>query len=184
MPRSSHSEESYEKSETGNWNVADSFSKIKIMVPLTNCDIYEDIALYGYSNFLEELASLGIPIDELRILGLKRLINELIKLAKNCRFAMKTDGTKKDISDILKKLHKIKDNIFPYTYIKVMDQRDNSSVLKISPTLFEKTLFLVSEIKSDINTPLNKNHLIFVDKEEFDPREFKKRIKNRIINLG
>ena len=50
--------------------------------------------------------------------------------------------------------------------------------------LFNKTLELVSEIKADINLPLNKNHLIFVDKEEFDPAMFKKKLKDRIINKG
>lgn len=184
MPRSSHLEESYETSETGNWNVADSFSKVKIMTPIANCEIYEDIALYGYANFLEELGNFRISVDELRISGLRRLINELIKLGKNCKFVMKKEGTKEELSKILTRLHKIKDDIFPNTYLQIRDQRDNSSTLQIHPALFERTLFLVSEIKSDISTPLNKNHLIFVDKEEFDPREFKKKIKERIINKG
>ena len=171
-------------SETGNWNVADSFAKIKIMTPIANCDVYEDIALHGHSNFMEELAYLNVPVDELRVSGLKRLIHELIKLAKNTKFAMKMQGTEKEMNKLIEHLNKIKDGVFPHTYRKVTDQRDNSSTLKINLALFDKTLLVVSEIKSDINKPLNKNHLIFVDKEEFDPREFKNRIKDRIENKG
>ena len=41
-------EEGYNISETGNWNVASDYSRLKIMKPLYNCDIYENIAKFGY----------------------------------------------------------------------------------------------------------------------------------------
>ncbi|KKL77847.1 hypothetical protein LCGC14_2030750, partial [marine sediment metagenome] len=50
--------------------------------------------------------------------------------------------------------------------------------------IYEKVLERVLEIKALINEPLNKNHLIFTDKKEFDPRAFKEGIKKRIIGQG
>ncbi len=183
MAPSNKHDESYGQSDTGNWNVADSFAHAQIMAPIALCSTYGDIALYGHADFLEELNNFGLSTDELRISGLNRLINELIKLGENCKFAMKIKGTKEEIKKMLEQLYKIRDKIFPGTFTKTIDQRDNSVTLKCADS-FKKTLELVSKIKSDINIPLNKNHLIFVDKEEFDVRDFKKRIKDRIINRG
>ncbi|HEC66511.1 MAG TPA: hypothetical protein ENI23_14585 [bacterium] len=171
-------------SETGNWNVADAFCKNKIMAPMIKCEAYEDIALYGYEDFGEELMNFGVPAEELRIRALRRLINELVKLTKNARFAMKSKSTKSKLIELQKKLYEIRDKAYPLTFYKQTDQGEGVVNLKIKPALFNYVLELVSEIKAEINIPLNKNHLIFVDREEFDPVAFKNRIKDRIINQG
>jgi hypothetical protein len=174
----------YTISETGNWNVADSFSKVKVMRPLENCELYEDIATYGHDSFFGELIRFDMPTDELKIMGLKRLTNELIRLCKNARFAMKKPGTKEQLKKYEEKLRKIKNEILEFTYAKTINQVQGTSNLKIRKENFEKVLELLTEIKADINDPLNKNHLIFTDKEEFDPRAFKERIRQRIVNKG
>lgn len=184
MPKSKNPEGDYVISETGNWNVADSFSKIKVMVPLATCDIYEDIARYGYDSFFEELDNVSIDKDELKIRGLDRLINELIKLAKNTRFAMKKEKTQEEMKTLEKHLYKIRDKILPFATKTSVNHRDNTKSVKIDKKIFNRILEAVSEIKSDMNNPLNRNHLIFTDKEEFDPIAFKNRIKDRIINRG
>lgn len=184
MPIDRSADGDYIVSETGNWNVADNFAKLKIMVPLRNCDVYEDIAIYGFDSFDEELLNIHVTTDELKIRGLQRLTNELIKLCKNARFAMKKDKTKVSLLKYQKDLEKIRDNILPHVCKKKIDHTKGISSLHIYPEIFNKTLEAVSEIKSKINTPLNKNHLIFTDREEFDPHAFKKRLKDRIINQG
>lgn len=171
-------------SETGNWNVADTFAHKKIMDPLNNCDFYERIAIYGYDSLPEELMFLNVPIDELRVKGLNRLINELIMLCKNCMFAMKKDKTKENLETLQKNLEIILDKLFPLTYSIKTDQSNHTNFTKINKPIFDRVLQTVSKIKSEINTPLNRNHLIFTDKEEFDPRAFKDRIKDRMINKG
>lgn len=184
MPGTRQTDEKYMTSETGNWNVADSFSKVKIMAPLAKCEVYEDIALHGYEDFVEELMNVGVSTDELRIRALNRLINELIKLSKNVKFAMRTKTTKGDLERMKKKLYKLRDDIFPKTFKKQSDQSAGITYLKINKELFQFTLEKVSELKSDINTPLNQNHLIFTDREEFDPVAFKERLKKRIVEQG
>lgn len=184
MGSSRQTDEKFMTSETGNWNVADSFAKIKIMAPLAKCDVYEDIALNGYENFIDELMGVGVMDDELRIRALKRLINELIKLAKNSMFAMKRNKTKDDLDLIRKKLYAVRDKAFPLTYSRRSDASIGETFMSINQDMFNYVLEEVSNIKSDINVPLNTNHLIFTDREEFDPRAFKERIKERMINQG
>ena len=172
----------YMISESGNWNVAARFSEIKIMIPLAKCDVYEDVAKFGYVDLFEELMNYGIPPETLKLSALNRLINELIKIAKNCRFAMKKQGTKTQLEELEKRLYIIK-KVFPLIYKTTFNQISKTSQTKLN-SFFPEILERVLEIKAEINDPLNKNHLIFTDKEEFDPKAFKDRIKNRMIDQG
>lgn len=178
------SEDDYTISETGNWNVADSFSRVKIMGPMIKSEIYEDVATYGFDSFFEELANHGVSNDELKVRGLYRLINELIRLTKNTMFAMKKEKTREELTKIQKKLFKIKSDIFRHTYRKIINEGTRNKDIKLNEPLFSRTLEVVSKLKSDLNFPLNKNHLIFVDKQEFDPAAFKNKIRDRIVNKG
>ncbi len=171
-------------SETGNWNVADSFAQLKIMKPMINCEVYEDLSIYGFDSFSEELMNYDIPHEELRAKGLLRLINELMRLIKNTRFAMKRDKTEEEMDKFHDDLKRIRDEVFPHTYKPTTNHGTKVKGVKLIEPLFTKTLEAVSKIKSDMNSPLNRNHLIFVDKEEFDPKAFKERIKERMINKG
>lgn len=176
-------EENFILSETGNWNVAADFSKIKIMKLLANCDVYENIAEFGYDTLQEELMNVGIPNDNLRIMGFKRLVKELIKIIKNSKFAMKKDSTNKDMEGFEKRLIKIR-KIIPALSKRKTSQRTKVSVIEILPKNFDIILQEVLEIKSEINIPLNKNHLIFTDKEEFDPKAYKKKIFEGAVSRG
>lgn len=184
MAKSKANESDFLISETGNWNVADQYSKIKIMKPLEFCDIYEDIANYGYDSLLEELVYVKAPTDELRYRGLNRLVNELLKLSQNCQFAMKKEGTLSQMKEIEKTLQKIRDYFLPLTYTKKINQALGTSEIKLKKEIFEKIFDKVKELKIQINYPLNKNHLIFTDKQEFDPIAYKDRLKKRIVEQG
>lgn len=170
-------------SDTGNWNVASDFARIKIMIPLAKCDYYEDIARFGYESIIEELMGFQIQNDLIRYTGLKRLINELLKICKNSKFAMKKGNTSKTLKDYEKELDRIK-KILPLLIKVITNNVNKTSELIINNVTFDKTLEIVLEIKSSINTPLNQNHLIFTDKEEFDVRAYKKAQKDRMINRG
>ena len=172
-------------SELGNWNVADSYSKSKIMRPLILCDYYEDLATYGYDSLIEELVNFQAPPNDfIRIRALKRLIKELIKLINNAKFALKVKGTKATIikyKNLLKKMEEVIPKLIDLKYNPITKSKEPG--IK-NPVIFNNFLEQVIEIKSKINEPLNRNHLIFTDKEEFDPRAFKERLKDRIKNKG
>lgn len=172
-------------SETGNWNVADTYSKSKIMRPLIMCDYYEDIATFGYDSIADELINYEAPPNDLiRIKAFKRLLKELIRVIDNCKFALKKPGTRTLVLKYrgsLKSILKSLPNLLETHYNQI---EDTKTFFIRSETLFTEFLEKVSEIKSAINEPLNKNHLIFTDREEFDPKAFKERIKTRMVNQG
>ena len=176
-------EEGYNISETGNWNVAARYSDLKIMKPLNNCDIYQNIAKFGYDSLSEELENYGVPIESLRLMGLDRLIHELLKLIENTKFAMKVKGTK----DTLIKQEELLKKILIFTP-KISTTKTNqirkTKVTKINEPLFNLILNKVLDIKQKVNEPLNKNDLIFTSKEEFDPIEHKKQIFDRATTQG
>ena len=174
-------ESAYGASETGNWNVASRFAEVKIMLPLEKCDFYEDVAKFGYHSYLDELVNYGIPTDVLRITALNRLVEELIKIAKNSMFAMKTKGTKDNLKGMVDKLVNVK-KTFPK--LSKINKIRRSSVVTIKQEDFSNVLEVVLEIKSEINEPLNRNHLIFTDREEFDPKAAKAQIKGELKEKG
>ena len=171
-------------SETGNWNVADKFTKVKIMIPMAKCEFYEDLAQFGYDSFIDELIDwYNIPMDVIRIKGLNHLIKELLKICKNVKFAMKASGTKAELQKYEDELERIK-NIVPALYKIRVDQIRKIKSISIFPEKFDKVLDKIIEIKSKINEPLNKNDLIFISKEEFDAHEYKKNMLERMSKKG
>ena len=169
-------------SETGNWNVASDYAKIKIMKPLWLADEYELISIFGTADFIEEL-NLQVSIDTLKIRGFKRLVNCLLMLIDNSYFAVKKDRGRKEMEEYKKELQRI-NKIIPVLYKTIRNQLKKTTELKLNKEKYEEVLEKVLEIKAGINEPLNKNHLIFTDKTEFDPRAFKIGIKDRIVNQG
>ena len=173
-------EEGYNISDTGNWNVASDFSRLKIMKHLHLSDIYSNIATFGYDDFYGELPN-DFSIDYNKIMGFERLLECLITLIDNSSFAVKRDG------DVLKKLKeellRIK-KIIPVLYKIQRNQIKKTQQLIINHENYKQVLERVKNIKSKINEPLNKNHLIYTDKEEFDPQRYKKEIFDAATKKG
>lgn len=176
-------DERYNVSETGNWNVAAEYSKLKIMKPLFLCDIYQDIAKFGHHTILDQLENHGLSGDELRIEGYDRLVNELIKLCDNAHFACKVGKTREKLEEHTKRLEKAL-LIIPVLSKVIVNQRLGTKQLTIRKEPFGKALKEVLKIKKEINEPLNKNHLIFTDKETFDPIAYKEMIKKQATERG
>lgn len=174
-------EEGYNVSETGNWNVASDYSRLKIMKPLDYCDHYENIARFGYDTLIEQLENYGVPLDNLKLIGFERLVNELLKICGNVKFAMTSSGTKKQLEDIEEKLIKIRE-IVPVLFKTISKMK--RKIVVLDEKKYYKTLDLVIDLKAKLNEPLNKNHLIFTSKEEFDPKAFKENIKKEAIERG
>lgn len=174
-------EDGYNISELGNWNVASDYSRLKIMKPLDFCDHYENVARFGYDTLLEQLENFGIPLDTLKLIGFERLVNELLKLCGNSKFAMKVGGTLAELEKLEGQLKSIR-GIMPLLSKTIIKQKSKELVL--IKDKYYKTLDFVVEIKSKLNEPLNKNHLIFTDKQEFDPKAYKKQIMDDAKTRG
>jgi hypothetical protein len=172
-------------SESGNWNVADDYSRNKIMKPLLLCDYYEDIATFGYDSIIEELGNYNSPPNDLiRIKAIKRLVKQLIRVIDNSKFALKKQGTKKEILKYREQIIKLGNCIPKIVKIQYNQIEDRRTIAISDEGIFSTILDKLSEIKSKINEPLNKNDLLFTNKEEFDPVAFKDRLKRRMIERG
>ena len=175
-------DDGYQISEHGNWNVASEYSKIKIMKPLDNADKYENMALFGYDNILDQIANYHMPTDELRLLGLKRLITELLRLINNTKFAMHVSKTKEKMEGYEKSLKLILQN---FDKFEKKQKKINGQVFTtLNTKSFESAVKIVSEIKAQINEPLNENDLIFTKKKTFDPKVYKKNVFDNAVNRG
>lgn len=183
MPRRDASDE-YIISETGNWNVAADYTRYKIMKPLYLADEYANLAIFGYSTLIDEIQSnQEIKIDELKLRGFRRLLNTLILVIDNTLFAIKHNTDKTKITSYRKSLKFILDNFGKLSH-STYSQRTKKTSIQINEEVFKKALEAVLDIKAKINEPLNKSHLIFTDKEEFDPSAFKEHMKKRIRERG
>jgi len=168
-------------SDYGNWNVASDYARLKIMKQLYLADEYEIIATFGFSELLDELA-VDVPLDVLKIRGFKRLIKSLMMVIDNSKFAVK--GTHKgelvNLRKELKRYWKIIPTLFKYK----INQKNKTQELKLIEKEYNLSLERVTEIKSEINEPLNRYDLIFTHKEDFDPAKAKKMIKESLIHRG
>lgn len=169
-------------SETGNWNVAGEYARTKIMKPLWLADEYELIAIFGTTDFVEEL-NFNFSVDYLKIKGFKRLVNSLIMLINNSYFAVKEKRGRPELMKLKEELERI-DKIIPRLYVNKVNQLKKTREVRLDEKKYQEVLEKVINIKSKINEPLNRNHLIFVDRKEFDPTDFKEGIKDRMINRG
>lgn len=170
-------------SETGNWNVASQYADSIIMDSLRKCRDYERIARMGYLSIVDEMININPKSkDELKFDGLRYLISELIVLIESSKEFLKKENTKKIAERIEEQLKKI-NNYLPNVY-KINKGIGKGYNFRLIPHVYETVLNRVSELRSELNYPLNKNHLIFTDKDEFQVDDFKGRLKSRVKNKG
>jgi hypothetical protein len=171
-------------SETGNWNVASDYVKLKIMKPLVLSDEYSRIAKLGYSTMFEELGiTVAVSKDELRLRGFEWLINELLLLIDNSIFAIKSTADTEELQKYYVQLKEI-EKVMPLLSKKIISQVKGTNEIKIIDDKYDPMYDRVVEIKRMIEYPLNRNHLIFYDKETFNVSDYKKKLSERIRNQG
>lgn len=171
-----------EKSDTGNWNVAQYFVIMKIMKLLAELDILEVRARYG-SNSTEEEFMMGFSdITRVRVNSIKRLPDTLRMLIGNTLFAIRRSDKKEFMMyhDMVLELK----TLVPSTYEVIKDVRNNRDKIIINETNFDKVLDGLVYVKDKILLPMNKADLIFTAQEEFNPTEYKKKRITEFIETG
>lgn len=169
--------------ESGNWNVAELYSRIKIMSPLKEFDEYKKMAISGCIEIGEEfLISDQVKTDS-RLKALRRMFEAMETLVDNSLFAIKKKPDKDKMLHYKKILEKV-EGWLPYTQ-KVITQenaRGRSQMTQINEVVFDIIFKALKRLHREILEPLNNSDLIFYSVEEFDPDKFKDAIKKRIIN--
>lgn len=158
------------------WNIADGFTKIKILKLLIELDLYETIAFFGKQNFDDQIPP--EQISQKRVEGLERVVFILKQLIGNCRFSIEKEH--EDLINSfytrLSNVEKHLDGIADFTRNDVTKEDE----LTINEEHFRKCFDICRNIKDEINFPLNASGLIFRQSEEMDLDK----IMNDIIEGG
>ena len=154
----------YETS-SDNWNVADSYSKIKIMKLLAEIDDYIKIAKTGVAELEQEfIISPEMKINA-RVIALNRLHMTLEMLINNSTFGVKKKD-KKLLKDWYNALRKIN---LDGTY-NVVTNKEQRKSQTIKEHQFSIVLNILIDIHRNILIPLNEAGMIYpAGEEEWEP---------------
>jgi hypothetical protein len=151
---------------TDAWNVADGYTKIKILLPLISLDKLDTIAQFGTEVIGDDQFYTDNQLNKRRVEALQRFEAIIKQLLGNVKFAMK----KADHPHIDRLVTRVK-NTEPYlneSFKVTEDAVTHEELFKINEVLFKKILDILQSVKDELNTPLNNAGLIFRPTEEVD----------------
>lgn len=151
---------------TDAWNVADGFTKIKILRQMIMLDRWETIAQFGTEEVDEDRSYDENQIKKRRVEGLERFVATLKQLIGNTKFAMKKEDSElmKTFIERISAIEEYLENV----YTVKEDPFDHTENFEINKELFKLIFKILQDIKDEINIPLNKAGLIFRPTEEID----------------
>ena len=148
------------------WNVADGYTKIKILKQLIFLDRYENIALYGTDDIDEEGFYDQNSLSKRRENALMRYISTLRQLLGNVKFAIRVDDHAK-IKQFISEIEEVEKYIDGLTTIEV-NQINHETRLISNENHMNNCISVLQTIKDEINVPINKAGLIFKGSDEID----------------
>ncbi len=151
---------------TDTWNVADGYTKLKILRQLIMLDRWETTAQFGTEEIDEDNIYNNNQIKKRRVEGLERLHSTIKQLLSNVLFSMKKDDVTK-IKDLIGRVDSAGEFI-PKMFDEKEDVINHEITFEINEELFKKILEILSDVKEKLNTPLNNAGLIFRPSEEVD----------------
>ena len=151
---------------TDNWNVADGYTKIKILKQLIFLDRFDTISQFGTEDMGEDIQFDDNTIKKRRCEALQRFHSTLKQLLGNVVFALKSSdqGKVKAFQERLATCDEFMNKVFKTSEDKVSHEQ----LFAIEEELFTKILEILQDVKDKINTPLNNANLIFRASEEID----------------
>ena len=151
---------------TDNWNVADGYTKIKILKQLIFLDRFDTISQFGTEDMGEDIQYDDNTIKRRRVEALQRFHSTLKQLLGNVTFALKSadQGKIKAFQERLATVDEFMVKVFKTSEDKI----SHAQLFDIEEKLFAKILEILQDIKDKINTPLNNANLIFRASEEID----------------
>jgi hypothetical protein len=147
------------------WNIADGFTKIKILRLLIQLDIDEEIAMFGRKDDQQDVPFEEIPYR--RVEAFEKFIFHLRQLIGNCKFSIERGIDEKIISqfeDRIDQVEEVGDAIASQFFNDVTKE----NTLTINEAHFKKCFKILQNIKDDLNFPVNRAGLIFRQGETLD----------------
>jgi len=148
------------------WNVADGFTKLKILRQLIMLDRWDTIAQFGTEEIDEDNYINDNQIRKRRIEALQRFHSTIKQLLGNVMFAIRSD----DLEKVKVMLDRVKtvEEFIQKSYSLKEDAVSHDDSFEINEDLFKKILEILQDVKDKLNTPLNSAGLIFRPSEEVD----------------
>jgi len=148
------------------WNVADGYTKLKILRQLIMLDRWDTIAQFGTEEIDEDRVYNDNQLRKRRVEGLERLHSTIKQLLGNVLFALRKDDQPvvKALVDRVKNI----EEFIPKTFNEEEDLINHAVNFKINDVLFNKLIEILQDVKDKLNIPLNNAGLIFRPSEEID----------------
>lgn len=147
----------FKEKEQDAWNIADGYTKIKILRPLINLDRYENLAVFGKQEIEDEIDPSQIPYN--RVQGMERLIFELKQVIGNCKFSV--DKINSDtLQKLIERIESVENVMDGIAELK-RDFVKNEDVLDINEEHFKICFRIIRSVKDELNFLLNEAGLIF-----------------------
>lgn len=151
---------------TDNWNVADGYTKLKILRQLILLDRFDTVSQFGTEDLGEDQIFSDNDIKKRRVEALQRFHSTLKQLIGNVIFALKKED--QPSVKILQDRIKMVSEFLPQSFESKEDLVTHDEIFDIEEKLFNKILDILQDIKDKLNTPLNNANLIFRASEEID----------------
>ena len=147
----------FKEKEQDAWNIADGYTKIKILRPLINLDRYENLAMFGKQEMEDMVDRTDIPYK--RVEGMERLIFELKQVIGNCKFSIE----KMDIATLDKLIERLEnvERVLDGIATLKRDFVRNEDTLEINEEHFKTCFKIIRSVKDELNSLLNRAGLIF-----------------------
>jgi len=141
------------------WNIADGFTKIKILRLIIQLDLDEEIAMFGRKDDFDQTPQEQIPYK--RVEAFDKIIFHLKQLIGNCIFAVdKGVVDEKIINQLLERIDNV-DAVGDGIADNFVNDVTKEEELKINEKHFKKCFDTLRAIKNEVNFPINRAGLIF-----------------------
>ena len=147
------------------WNIADGYTKIKILRLLIQIDVDEEIAMFGRKDDGEDIPR--EMINQRRVESFEKMIFHLRQLIGNCRFSIEKGEDEKIVQGFSERLNNVEEVANGISDWKVNDVTKEDTLI-INYVHFRKCFDILRSIKDELNFPINRAGLIFRQSDEID----------------
>lgn len=147
------------------WNIADGFTKIKILRLLIELDLHETIAMFGKKDMEEQIPDEHLPYR--RVEAFERMIFSLKQLIGNCKFSIEKGNDEKAISGMMERIEQVEE-VADGIASKFINDVTKDEELRINETHFKICFDILRSVKDELNFPINRAGLIFRQSDEMD----------------
>lgn len=148
------------------WNVADGYTKLKILRQLIMLDRWDTIAQFGTEEIDEDISYDNNQLKKRRIEGLERMHSTIKQLLGNVVFAIRKEDQEK-VKALVDRVKNIEEFI-PKAFIEEEDLISHTVNFNVNEDVFNKIIAILQDVKDTLNIPLNNAGLIFRPTEEVD----------------